>query len=209
MFIYIVQDYLKLNVWYTVQDSTESYNCLWNQLTVFSKSKVPAKSKWHWSWPIACRSMGIILIFICISVPCVMSVGDSNGIQKLSEKDVPTDICIPPILRKMSDDNWRLLVQMYVPSFTLGPTWQEAKSRKYQEVLKVKIRETTRQVRENWSQQLEHQQIPKRGRWNQVSGKVSFPCWHATPVASAPWKPLYFGEGQARYQGHEIGGESD
>ena len=34
-------------------------------------------------------------------------------------------------------------------------------------------------------------------------------CWHATPVANAPWKPLIIGEGQARYQGHEIGGKSD
>ena len=34
---------------------------------------------------------------------------------------------------------------------------------------------------------------------------VSVPCWHATPVANAPWKPLIIGEGQARYQGHEIG----
>ena len=25
---------------------------------------------------------------------------------------------------------------------------------------------------------------------NQVSGRVSVPCWHATPVANAPWKPL-------------------
>ena len=33
--------------------------------------------------------------------------------------------------------------------------------------------------------------------------------WHATSVANAPWKPLIFDEGQARYQGHEIGGKSD
>ena len=26
---------------------------------------------------------------------------------------------------------------------------------------------------------------------------------------NAPWKPLVFGEGQARYQGHEIDGKSD
>ena len=47
------------------------------------------------------------------------------------------------------------------------------------------------------------------GGRNQVSGRVSVPCWHATPVANAPWKPLIIGEGQARYQGHEIGGKSD
>ena len=32
-------------------------------------------------------------------------------------------------------------------------------------------------------------QVPK-GR-DQVSGGVSVPCWHATPVADALWKPLY------------------
>ena len=42
-----------------------------------------------------------------------------------------------------------------------------------------------------------------------MSGRVSVPCWYATPVANAPWKPLIIGEGQARYQGHEIGGKSD
>ena len=42
-----------------------------------------------------------------------------------------------------------------------------------------------------------------------MSGRVSVPCWHATPVANAPWIPLIIGEGQARYQGHEIGGKSD
>ena len=30
----------------------------------------------------------------------------------------------------------------------------------------------------------------QNGGRNQVSGRVSAPCWHATPVANAPWKPL-------------------
>ena len=34
---------------------------------------------------------------------------------------------------------------------------------------------------------------PKMGGRNQVSGRVSVPCWHATPVANAPWKPLNIG----------------
>ena len=38
----------------------------------------------------------------------------------------------------------------------------KAKSRKYLGVCKVKKREKTRQVRENWSQQLEHKQVPKK-----------------------------------------------
>ena len=29
-----------------------------------------------------------------------------------------------------------------------------------------------------------------KGGGNQVSGRVRFPCWHVTPVAIAPWKPL-------------------
>ena len=53
-----------------------------------------------------------------------------------------------------------------------------------------------------------HASPPKRGR-NQVSGGVSVPCWHATPVVNAPWKPLIIGEGQVRYKGHDIGGNSD
>ena len=36
-----------------------------------------------------------------------------------------------------------------------------------------------------------------------MSGRVSVPCWHATPVANAPWTPLIIGEGQAQYQGQE------
>ena len=31
---------------------------------------------------------------------------------------------------------------------------------------------------------------PKMGDGNQVSGRVSVPCWLATPVPNAPWKPL-------------------
>ena len=31
---------------------------------------------------------------------------------------------------------------------------------------------------------------PKVGQ-DQVSGGVSVPCWHATPVANALWKPIF------------------
>ena len=40
------------------------------------------------------------------------------------------------------------------------------------------------------------QASPLIGR-NQVSWRVSVPCWHATPVANAPWKPLIIGEGSS------------
>ena len=56
----------------------------------------------------------------------------------------------------------------------------------------------------NWSTSKFHNE----GR-NQVSGRVSVSCWHATPVSNASWEPLIIGEGQARYQCHEIGGKSD
>ena len=41
----------------------------------------------------------------------------------------------------------------------------------------------------DWSQQVEHMQVPK-GR-DQVSGGVSVPCRHATPVADVQWKPIF------------------
>ena len=31
----------------------------------------------------------------------------------------------------------------------------------------------------------------QNGGRNQVSGRVSVPCWLATPVANAPWKTIY------------------
>ena len=83
-----------------------------------------------------------------------------------------------------------------------------AKSRKYQGVFEVKRRVKTWQVRviglNNWSTSKSH-----NGGRNQVSGRVSVPCWHATPVANAPWKPLIIGEGQTRYKGQEIGEKYD
>ena len=70
---------------------------------------------------------------------------------------------------------------------------QKANSRKYQGVLELKSRVETWQVRGNWSQQLEHKQVPQWGTEPGVR-KVSVPCWHATPVANAPLKPLIIGE---------------
>ena len=72
----------------------------------------------------------------------------------------------------------------------------------------MKSRVKTWQVRGIWSQQLEHKQVPQWGTEPGVR-KGKLPCWHATPVANAPWKPLIIGEGQARYKGREIGGKSD
>ena len=40
----------------------------------------------------------------------------------------------------------------------------------------------------DWSQQEEHIQVPKGP--DQVSGGVSVPCRHATPVVNVLWKPL-------------------
>ena len=50
----------------------------------------------------------------------------------------------------------------------------EAKSKKHREVFKVKSRNKARQVREIWSQQLEHEQVPKGGTESSVrKGKRS------------------------------------
>ena len=47
---------------------------------------------------------------------------------------------------------------------------------------------------------------PKMGQ-DQVSGGVSVPCWHATPVADAPWKPIFsnvkFNKNSNQGKGHE------
>ena len=83
------------------------------------------------------------------------------------------------------------MVSENMQSIELSSIFKQAKSRKYQGVFKVKSRVETWQVRGIWSQQLEHKQVPKGGGgWNQVSGRVSVPCWHATPVANAQWKPF-------------------
>ena len=48
-------------------------------------------------------------------------------------------------------------------------------------------------------------QVPK-GR-DQVSGELSVPCRHATPVADAPWKPIFrnvkFNQKSNQGKGHE------
>ena len=65
----------------------------------------------------------------------------------------------------------------------------QVKSRKYRGIFEehspVKL---TTSSENDWSQQVEHMQVPK-GR-DQVSGGVSVPCRHATPIANALWKPL-------------------
>ena len=66
----------------------------------------------------------------------------------------------------------------------------EVKSRKYQGVFEVKSRVKTWQVRGNLVSTIGALASPKMGGRNQVSGRVSVPCWLATPVANAPWKPL-------------------
>ena len=60
----------------------------------------------------------------------------------------------------------------------------EAKSRKYQGVFEVKSRVKTWQVQGIWSQQLEHKQVLQCWNGTRCPGRVSVPCWHATPVAN-------------------------
>ena len=60
-----------------------------------------------------------------------------------------------------------------------GRIWPKAKSRKFQEVFKVKNRVKTWQVREIWSQQSEHKQVPNRGTEPGVrKGKCSLLACH-------------------------------
>ena len=54
--------------------------------------------------------------------------------------------------------------------------------------IQVESREKT-QVRENWSQQFEHNQVLKGREWNHL-GVRNCPCLHATPVENAPCQPL-------------------
>ena len=42
--------------------------------------------------------------------------------------------------------------------------------------------------KKNWLQHVEHMQVPKVR--DQLSGGVSVPCRHVTPVANVIWKPL-------------------
>ena len=47
---------------------------------------------------------------------------------------------------------------------------------------------------------------PKVGQ-DQVSGGVSVPCWHATPVAYALWKPIFsnnVGKSQIKERCHKL-----
>ena len=100
--------------------------------------------------------------------------------------------CLYSCLRKALKYQW---------SWQYSTSLWKAKSRKYQGVFEVKSRVKTWQVRGIWSQQLEHKQVPQLGTDPGVrKGKRS--CWHATPVANAPWKPLILGEGQAQYKQH-------
>ena len=63
----------------------------------------------------------------------------------------------------------------------------KAKSRKYRGMFEEHSPEKLRQARKkDWSQQEEHMQVPK-GR-DQVSGGVSVPCWHSTPMYT-PFQP--------------------
>ena len=74
-----------------------------------------------------------------------------------------------------------------------------AKSRKYRGVIKIKSRIKTWQVRGIRSQQLEHKQVPKRGTEPGVrKGKRS-------QLQMLHGNHSLFGDGQDRYQGHEIG----
>ena len=71
-----------------------------------------------------------------------------------------------------------LSVRNYLQSTVCNAIMVIVKSRKYQGVFKVKSREKTWPVQENWSQQSEIKQVPKgtkQGVWN---GKRYLLAWH-------------------------------
>ena len=69
--------------------------------------------------------------------------------------------------------------------------WIKYSSTGYINKIEKVPRVKTRQVREIWSQQLEHisMQVPKSGTELGVR-KGKRPCWHEPPIAKAPWKLL-------------------
>ena len=68
--------------------------------------------------------------------------------------------------------------------------------------IEEKSRKTTAEGYSRWKVESRHSKFGKSGHnnWsisksqtrgrNQVTERVSAPCWHSTPVANAPWKPL-------------------
>ena len=103
---------------------------------------------------------------------------------------------------RLLKDNTVIISDIYVHLLVL------CKIEKVPRSIRDESRVKTWQVRGIWFQQLEHKQVPQWGTEPGVrKGKRS--GWHGTPVANAPWKPLIIGEGQARYEGHEIGRKSD
>ena len=64
-------------------------------------------------------------------------------------------------------------------------TWMASKQKRSTEGCSKFKSPGTRQVQERLVSTLEHMQVPS------VSGGVSVPCRHATPVADALWKPIF------------------
>ena len=67
---------------------------------------------------------------------------------------------------------------------------REAKSRKYQGVFEVKKSSKDMASSRNLVSTNGALASPKMGDGTRCPGRVSVPCWLATPVANAPWKPL-------------------
>ena len=88
--------------------------------------------------------------------------------------------------------------------------FNKAKSRKYRGLCKVKSRVKTRHVREIWSQQLEHKQVPKRETESGVrNGKLSLVACHTRCKCFIETTRHSVFKAKLRYQSPEIGGKYD
>ena len=84
------------------------------------------------------------------------------------------------IMFRTSIINWYFYLYFTSILLKLTQVWRSEFEKVQRESQGAKSKKDTA-VRENLSQQLEHKQVPRKGR-NQVSGRVRLPCWHATPV---------------------------
>ena len=74
----------------------------------------------------------------------------------------------------------------------------------------MKSREKTRQISENWSQQLEHKQVPKRGADPRVrKGRRSLLACHTGCICSIDTTCNSVKVKFGILKGHKIGGKSD
>ena len=86
------------------------------------------------------------MIFVCFTFQCIFLTNKIIYLQLSTCSENSRD----------NAEHYRECVTEEIPLI------EQAKSRKYRGVFNVKSREKTRQVQDNWSQQLENQQVRKK-----------------------------------------------